>query len=1182
MMINIYTCTTTGLFHVFPDPNNVSCPSQPCATISDYILNMSGIISISNVKFLFLSGKHNLATNITMQYAHNVTMTGVSYDNTAIAVISCCEVETIIVFINSSNITIANLVFENCGGTGQMFNGFFSISVTAAVCIRTCYYCNVTNVTFIEYGLVISNLLGESYLSDIMLHIDVTEYRLPHPLWYNKGIGLINYGSSPYYISSHSLISVSRITIIGSNNTRKTSFQHDVISIHIEFTDYDTTLILSDCNFHHIYGYCILKVSLLLRTASSRIRMWIKNCKFQYNERLAVVPGAMIQIYISFINVTLFVTNCHFYKNKNRAPVIVVQVISYDEYIQPAGLCSFPSYIQIKYSNFRANESPLVSIYGDKVLRCITHFSMIGPFTVKDNDGFGADLIRIRNAVVNISGKATFSYNLNANNIIFFYSCNITLYKNISFIMNGNSEITGSISQIITLHSGLAYIKVMENTSIKFINNTYLQQAIQVKTDYIPYPFCVFQYEAVTSKNVSYALIKSYSIDFHDGFIANIFVTKHDKASVESLLNDYAFHCQWLPKSIFHGYHPADINQQIIQTDNKHMYQHTRVCYCFMNNTHDCSLDQLGPVFPGQLLKLNLCIPNSDDGIFALYVDTFNKFLPTSACKVAHQNQLINTISSSLKTYNLTIVSESRHECELFLTAQPDLYKRYDIFYVQLLPCPIGFTLQNGKCDCDPILSTIIDQCYVDYSTIRRPANSWIVALTQTNNTKYLISSCPMDYCLPYSSSVNLLYPDLQCQFNRTGMLCSQCQHPLSMVFGSSRCMKCTNVHILITFIVLVAGIVLVVLLYVLNLTVTNGTINGMILYANIVSINDSVFLINDNVFKPLRVFISFTNLDLGIETCFYDGMDSYSKMWLQLFFPSYLIIIATSIIITSRYSTRILRLTYTRSLPILATLFLLSYTGVLRTVLTVLFSYSTITHLPSDHQELVWSIDASVPLFGLKFTILFITCLVLFLLLIPFNITLLFTRFFLRFKMIYRFKPLLDAFQGSYKDKYYYWVAVHLAMRSLLFTFYALPTQLKPILSTMLLIVFGIYSGYACPYKSKLVNIQELLLLTNLAILYTVSHQGNTKVFSIINNVLIGSSFMQSCAIVSYHFLTYTCHCDIDVLRMLNRMKQKLIPLHSKRRLNNNSNNIALLNIPECTYNYAEYRDGLISDDFI
>ena len=310
---------------------------------------------------------------------------------------------------------------------------------------------------------------------------------------------------------------------------------------------------------------------------------------------------------------------------------------------------------------------------------------------------------------------------------------------------------------------------------------------------------------------------------------------------------------------------------------------------------------------------------------------------------------------------------------------------------------------------------------------------------------------------LSYSSNVNLLYPDLQCQFNRSGILCSQCQHHLSMVFGSSRCTECTNLHILITIIVIVAGIVLVTLLYILNFTVTAGIINGIIFYANIVSINDSVFFVNDRVFKPFRTFISFTNLDLGIETWFYSGMDNYQKTWLQLFFPFYLIIIAVSIIIASRYSTRILRLTYTRSLPVLVTLFLLSYTGVLRTVLTVLFSYSTITHLPSGHQQIVWSIDASVPLFGLKFTILFITCLVLFLVLIPFNITekkFVINKIFIEVQVnnnnINHFKPILDAFQGSYKNKHYYWVAVHITLRSILFALYGFQTKLRLLLTTM------------------------------------------------------------------------------------------------------------------------------------
>ena len=306
--------------------------------------------------------------------------------------------------------------------------------------------------------------------------------------------------------------------------------------------------------------------------------------------------------------------------------------------------------------------------------------------------------------------------------------------------------------------------------------------------------------------------------------------------------------------------------------------------------------------------------------------------------------------------------------------------------------------------------------------------------------------------------------------------------------------------------------------------------------------------------------------------------MDSYAKMWLQLFFPFYLIIIAASIIIASRYSYRILRLTYTRSLPVLSTLFLLSYTGVLRTVLTVLFSYSTITHLPSGHKQIVWSIDASVPLFGIKFTILFITCLVLFLMSIPFNIILLFTRYLLHFRLINRFKPLLDAFQGSYKDRYYHWVALHITLQSIFFSLHGFQIKARSTIATIILIFFSVYHGYVHPCKHKLVNIQELFLLISLTIMYAVSYQSSEKVFSVVSNVMISLAFIQFCLIVIYHFLTYTCHCDvINKIKLGKQMMQGI----TKKNECKISIYLEILDIPECTYNYNQYQDGLVSDDF-
>ena len=173
-----------------------------------------------------------------------------------------------------------------------------------------------------------------------------------------------------------------------------------------------------------------------------------------------------------------------------------------------------------------------------------------------------------------------------------------------------------------------------------------------------------------------------------------------------------------------------------------------------------------------------------------------------------------------------------------------------------------------------------------------------------------------------------------------------------------------------------------------------------------------------------------------------------YVKIWLLFFFPFFLIFTSFTVIIASHHSTKLMRLAFSRSLPVLATFFLFSYTGVLRTVLTVLFSYSTITHLPSGHQQIEWSVDASVPLFGLRFTILFITCLVLFLLLIPFNIVLLFTERLLQYRIRNWFKPLLDAFQTSHKDKYYNWVAVQITLRSIFFALYGFPIKLRLLLA--------------------------------------------------------------------------------------------------------------------------------------
>ena len=101
-----------------------------------------------------------------------------------------------------------------------------------------------------------------------------------------------------------------------------------------------------------------------------------------------------------------------------------------------------------------------------------------------------------------------------------------------------------------------------------------------------------------------------------------------------------------------------------------------------------------------------------------------------------------------------------------------------------------------------------------------------------------------------------------------------KCQKDFSLAFGSSKCLKCSNSYLSLLIAFALAGIVLVVFLLILKLTVAVGTINGLIFYANIVSVNRAQLFPSGET-NILTVFIAWVNLDLGIETCFFDGMDA-------------------------------------------------------------------------------------------------------------------------------------------------------------------------------------------------------------------------------------------------------------------------------------------------------------------
>ena len=277
----------------------------------------------------------------------------------------------------------------------------------------------------------------------------------------------------------------------------------------------------------------------------------------------------------------------------------------------------------------------------------------------------------------------------------------------------------------------------------------------------------------------------------------------------------------------------------------------------------------------------------------------------------------------------------------------------------------------------------------------------------------------------------------------------------------------------------------------VLNLTVSIGTINGLIFYASIVKISESTGIFFPNGPIPvLSQFIAWLNLDLGIETCFYNGMTAYAKVWLQFLFPLYIWFIIATIIVLCHYSTWLSNKIGGNVVQVLATLILLSFTKIFRTFAPAL----TWITLPCKNENAVWYVDGNVAYFSLKHYILMAAAVLFLILAVPYTLALLFdaviekylTRIRLFRKQWIKFKPFVDAYHGLYKDNCRFWTGLLLLVR-MSFTLVSLYLDTFGTLifitasTTVLLSLLVNFEGV---YQKKYLNSLESLSLLNLGLL--------------------------------------------------------------------------------------------------
>ncbi len=1093
-------------YYVTPTPTpNPDCPlDQPCHTLSYYASNASSLFNNrENVSLLFLDGAHNLDVSLVIFQVQSMTIAGVNESltngNPRTSIQFDLRVNNVSVLtVKNTKLQQSNLII----GHVEWFisqDTIYKNSTTVSMFSNTTKGVLITDSTFLRSD-IFANFYG-SHFTTVQIANTVSQ------------------GSSSFYSAfDFTIFTYTEISIANSTFGNKTYGLVFDVKRDTYVTILNTTFIDNEFGFH------------------------ITTDNNQGREQTVVLN----------IENSLFI--------RNQVPFYFY--ISDTTGNTPEGNYSI-LFRNISAINNFANGAAATGIV-----------TITGPATLNldsclfDNN-IGVTVLQLSNVDLHFLGNTTFSNN--------------------EGIRGG---VTTMINTIMWLNNG---------THISFINNTAsdVGGAILVRPELSPdfsktltqYPPCFYQ----LTFNLAEPL-DNQTLPVSITFSGN----KAQRGGDDIFSVALQSNCKMTPNRQIDSYMVQD---KIFQFHNRTLFSISsspkRVCLC-KHKEPMCAPNYLNvSVTPGEKFNLSIALVGNDfglitGGVYAL--DTSGEdvsFLFSPREKLQQITDLrctdieysIHPVSENTTNVELLLATDSisasmrriLYQKQYVLTEYRSSIKQYmqkneitaQLIYapvfigLTILPCPLGMNLTEGTCQCQQGLTKFVKNCEAIKNTgvFYRNGTRWIGTPLFNNTTILANEYCPFGYCNSKTLGVNLDNPDIQCAFNHSGVLCGGCPPGLSLAIGTSRCIDCPDnngVALLVLFIV--AGVALVLFIKLLDITVAHGTINGLILYANIIWINQGIFfpLLSEeadqnfsNLYNFLKVFVAWLNLDFGIETCFIKGLDAYGKTWLQFIFPTYLWLIALLIVLLCHYSTKATKIFGYNAVAVLTTLFILSYTKLQRTIVLSLGA-SRLSQFNPNNVQVTWRLDSNIEYFGYPHAFLFVIALaVLILLCLPFILILLFAGHLHRLpctsiaSRVIKSRPLLDTFTGPLKAKHQYWVGLTFLIRGVLVVTATIFEAANPTVNIDLVVFVSalLCTAVLKVYKNKYLFLFEFAFLFNLVILgvaFLSTDDLESRVVCTCTSVAL--SFIIFLGIVVYHLylIVRKCYKARKVQEPENTFKQK------------------------------------------
>ena len=752
------------------------------------------------------------------------------------------------------------------------------------------------------------------------------------------------------------------------------------------------------------------------------------NSKVTFNNNKVVSNGGALYIAIGHDGryAIRFVENSAIIFNNNEADNNGGAV-----YMKHFSTVTFESNSSVIFNNNKANNNNGGAVYIDDYSNIIFEGNSMVMFhdNMAYNNGGAIFINHNSNVIFKDKSTVTFYNNTADNNGGAFYTDHNSTARCIehsAVMFNSNTANLGG-----SVFSKFSFINIEENAFVNFTDNSALQNGGAIYlNDHSKFSLSnnsSITFHLNTANDYGrdiYALIKESSINFSSSDIHfkdnTTLGTIHESIYIK------------VPKSC-----DSSCLFQFVNIPNRSYFQITTSPHrlmlhnptkCINGNSTDCDAYYMSNVMLGEKITFDACVLD--------YYDQPTKATQFLIKGMNHKDYNISgsdyiTISCNHTTQGITLIGNlhSNNSYNYSLTILLHVTHVYESkiisvnLTVEISQCHAGFwySSESQKCVCYDTSNII--SCSDSNSTIKR--GYWFGSV----NGKPTVASCPNDYCdftcCEITNGIYHLSPVRanQCRSHRSCTACGNCKKDYTLSFDSPNCVdinKCTTGQtILVITLSLLYWIAVVVTVYVMMcFKVTIGSLYAIIYYYSVVDILLSqVLFISNELYTTVNVMSSFAKLTpqfLG-QLCLVQNMSGIDQQFIHYVHPTIISFILIMISIIARRSHRVSLFISRGIIHFICFLLLLSYTSVATTSLLLMRPLMLM-----DVDKVYTYLSPDIEYFhGRHIVYAIVAMLFAIVIVIGFPILLLFEPFLNSKINFVKIKPLLDQFQGCYKDRY-------------------------------------------------------------------------------------------------------------------------------------------------------------------